>query len=89
MWVVKQGRIMWYVCVCVRGRERGSYTYEQDKMGDDWLYWKVSSSYKNTHNEVYIELMCKSAHVWGEYRYKNGNPILNELGSGGSRMYHS
>ena len=49
----------------------------------------MSSSYKNTHNEVCIDLMCKGkgTHVWGEYRYKDVSPILNALGSGGSRMY--
>ena len=31
--------------------------------------------------------MCKGAHVWGEYKYKDVSPILNEHGSGGSRMY--
>ena len=39
------------------------------------------------HDEVYIDLMCKGAHVWGEYKYKDVSPILNALGSGGSRMY--
>ena len=31
--------------------------------------------------------MCKGEHVGGEYTYKDFNPILKELGSGGSRMY--
>ena len=31
--------------------------------------------------------MCKGAHVRVEYRYKDVSPILNILGSGGSRMY--
>ena len=44
--------------------------------------------YKNTYNEVYIDFMCKGAQVWGEYRYKGANPILNVLGSGGSRISH-
>ena len=39
------------------------------------------------HNEVYIHLMCKGAHVRGEYRYKDVSPILNKHGIGGSRMY--
>ena len=29
----------------------------------------------------------KGAHVWGEYRYKDVSPLLNEPGSGRSRMY--
>ena len=40
---------------------------------------------------VYISwarvLMCKGALVLGEYKYEGVSPILNELGSGGSRMY--
>ena len=43
--------------------------------------------YKNTHNDVYIHLMCKCAHVWIEYSYKGVSPLLNEHGSGGSTMY--
>ena len=42
---------------------------------------------KNTHNAVYINLMCRGTHVRGEYRYKGVSPILNELGTEGSRMY--
>ena len=29
--------------------------------------------------------MCKSAHVWGEYKYKGVSPALIELDSGESR----
>ena len=45
-------------------------------------------NYKNTHNEVYIQPMCKGAHVWVGHRYLCVSPTLNVLRSGGSRISH-
>ena len=70
MWIVnhvcdKAGEdYMMCVCVCksVRGREKELlWTMRQD---GGWLtILKSIIKYKNTHNEVYIQLMYKGAHV--------------------------
>ena len=49
---------------------------------------RVSSTYKNTHYEVYIQPMCKGAHVRVEHRYLCVSPTLNVLRSGGSKVSH-
>ena len=33
-------------------------------------------NYKNTHSEVYIQPMCKGAHVWVQHRYLCVSPAL-------------
>ena len=45
--------------------------------------------YKNTLNGVYIQPMCKGAHVWVQHRYLCVIPTLNVLKSGGSTLSHS
>ena len=41
----------------------------------------ISIKLQNTHNGVYIHLVCKGAHVGREYRYKGVGPILNGFDS--------
>ena len=36
---------------------------------------------------IYIHLMCKGAHVWHWEENIGTSPILNDFGSGESRMY--
>ena len=47
-------------------------------------YW--ASSHKDTHNGVYIHLMCKGTNVGREYKFNGVSPILNGFGNGKSKM---